>query len=157
MDPVVLGNHCSGDEGTRHSANIQWTASRWATCRPGKMGKPKTRPTQRSPAGQGCCKATKTLKEPVKSFARGHPARGRGRRRLSPQESRQQGESCSQNTGSLSRLLEEQGGRWRAEGRCRRRRLVLGAWADHPADEGGQSTGPLRAGGRGLCAIGKTA
>lgn len=38
VDLVVLDNRCSGDEGTRHSANIQWTASRWAMCRPGEDG-----------------------------------------------------------------------------------------------------------------------
>lgn len=54
VDLVVLDNHCSGDEGTRHSANIRWTAPRWAMCRQAKMGKTKTPPTQRSPASQGC-------------------------------------------------------------------------------------------------------
>ena len=99
----------------------------------------------------------KMLKVPVKSSARGHPARGGGHRRLSPQDSRQQGKSCSQNTGSLSRLLEEHGGCWRVESRCRQRRPVSGAWEGRQANECGQSTGPPR-GGRGegcLCVIGK--
>ena len=62
VDLVVLDNRCSGDEGTRHSASIQWTASRWAVCRLAKMGKPKTPPTQRSPASQGCWQGHKDAK-----------------------------------------------------------------------------------------------
>ena len=91
----------------------------------------------------------KMLKVPVKSSARGHPARGGGHRRLSPQDSRQQGKSCSQNTGSLSRLLEEHGGCWRVESRCRQRRPVSGAWEGRQADECARALDPLGEGSQG--------
>ena len=38
VDLVVLDNHCSGDEGTRHLANIRRTSTRWAMHRLGKDG-----------------------------------------------------------------------------------------------------------------------